>query len=246
MRFQSLAEVTPHPQELQIYRMLIALIGDDHLTDFNLSTIDWICVDSYFMHGNNSSASPFPCVKAYLMDHHEIEKKLKSLIQNPEEVISKVKFLKVKAHVDKNETVFQWLIDNKNKFVYNTIVYYLAQIIKLTVKFLHHLLTTQGDLFKSAKLSKAAKNKIRVRKIRIDSYKKLLRKPWLKSMKSRRSVTQGKKHRGISNLNQARALYREDSCTKKKTAPPRFGKLPAKSPFELDSEDEQDLELSRQ
>jgi len=151
MRFQSLAEITPSPQELEIYRMLIALIGDDHLADFNLNTIDWMCCDYNFMHGITSSVSPNPCVKAYLLDHHEIEKKLKSVIQNPEEVVSKVKFLKIKAHVDKNESVFQWLIDNKNKFVYNTIVYYLAQIIRLTVKFLHHLLTTQGDLFKSVK-----------------------------------------------------------------------------------------------
>jgi len=85
-----------------------------------------------------------------------------------------------------------------------------------------------------------------VRKIRMDSYKKLLRKPWLKSGKSFRSLTQKKKYRGISNLNEARALYRDDSCAKKKSAPPHFGKMPKKSPFELDSEDENDLELNKQ
>jgi len=207
MQFQSLAENTPTPQELQIYRMLIALLEKDNLLDFHLCTIDWVCIDSSFMNGNASNMGALPCVKRYLMDHHDIEQKLRAILQNPEDVVSKVKYLKLKAHVDKNETVFQWLDDHKKKFVYNTLVYYLAQIIKLTVTYLDHLIATQGDLFNSVKRPGAGYRKIRVRKMKqLDSYKKLLRKPWLlKSIKSIRCFNGRKKHRNISNLSQARA-----------------------------------------
>jgi len=240
LQFQALAEVTPSPQVLQVYRMLIALIGDNHLVDFFLNQIDWVSIDSCFMFGASTSKNSGVCVKNYLLDHENIETKLRAIIKNPEGVVPKVKFLKLKDFVMKNEKIFVWLDDNKNKFVYNKLVYYLAQIIKLTIILLEHLISIQGDLVEEKKT-----RKIRIRKMRHDSYKKLVRKSRRTIKKNNCSQTAQPYYNNISNLYHGRVKFMEEvNNNRKKSAPPLYAFI-EKNPFEIDS-DEADEELNKQ
>jgi len=253
LRFQALAEVTPSPQVLQVYRMLIALIGDTHLTDFFLTQIDWVSIDTFYMQGNGCGKNSSVCVKNYLLDHENIETKLRAIIRNPEKIVTKAKFVKMKNFLVKNEKIFKWLDDNKNGFVYNKLVYYLAQIIKLTIICLDHLVSIQGDLIEQEKKTK----KIRIRKMRIDSYKKLLRRPnRLDSVKllrrSRRNIrnktvskTTKIYYNNISNIYHGQFKFMEEvRNNRQKSMTPNYAFV-EKNPFEVES-DEADEELSKQ
>jgi len=241
LQFQALAEVTPSPQVLQVYRMLFALIGDNHLTDFHLTQIDWICIDTCFMRGNVSGKNSGVCVKKYLLDHENIETKLRAIIKNPQNVITKTKYNKLKNFLLRNEKIFQWLDDNKNSFVYNKLVYYLAQIIKLTIICLDHLISIEGDLADQIKSFK----KIRIRKVRHDSYKKLIRKSRRTIRKNICSHTTKTYYNNISNIYHGQFKYMEEvRNNRKKSLPPTYAFVD-KNVFEIDS-DEANEELCKQ
>lgn len=155
--------ITPSPQTMTVLRLLLALLGEDSYVDWTLHHMPWL----------NGHGDKTPDIQSALREHQVIEKKLRTLISNPEQAVTKIKLAKLKAFVQNNEPVFVWLDANKNKFVYNTIIWNFAQILKLIVRLLDWLLRSQGDLVKMVKESLF----VRVRTVRRwDSYKKLLKK----------------------------------------------------------------------
>jgi len=209
-QFLALAEVTPCPQVLQVYRMLFALIGESNITDYYLNQIDWVGIDSCYTYEHYCGKDSSICLKNFLLDHENIEKKLRDIIRNPEKVVPKEKFLKLQQFFVKNEKIFKWLDDNKNNFVYNKLVYYLAQIIKLTINLLDNLVKTQGDLIKSTKKFRP----LRIKKVRWDSYKRLLKKQTRAS-----TFNYKKKYSNISNIYHVKSKFHE---LQHKSAPPCY------------------------
>jgi len=109
-----------------------------------------------------------------------LKKKLRAVIQNPESAVPKAKFVALKDYIAKNEQLFLWFDDETNKFLYNELVYYLAQIIKLTITLVDKLATIEKELAKEKKTKRYV-----IKKIKWDSYKKIVKKP---TKKSRRVV----------------------------------------------------------
>jgi len=179
MQFTSLGQITPSPQVLVVFRMLFALIGDDNLVDFHLNSLPWVDIEHRSNNKNAKHSALYPSVKDYLLNHNDIESKLTEIMNNPEQTLTKMKVSKIKTFLVSHEHVFEWLEDNKNNFVYNSVVYYLAQIVKLTIRVLDHFVKTQGDLVKAVKNSVF----VRIKQVRWCSYKKLMKKKRVSSKK---------------------------------------------------------------
>jgi len=168
--------ITPCAQTVSVLRLLFALIGEDSYIDWTLHHMPWI----------NASNPGAPDIQTGLRDHFSVEEKLRKVIMKPEQLVSKTKLAKIKAFVQNNEKIFLWLDDNKNKFVYNTVIWNLAQIVVLTVRILDHFLRSQGCLMKVFKESMFVK----VRGVRKwDSYKKLLKRKTDKKSKQRKAMS---------------------------------------------------------
>jgi len=194
--------ITPTSQTMTILRLLFTLIGEDNYIDWTLHHMPWI----------NPSASFTPDLQTGLKDHISIEVKLRKIITNPEQIVTAIKLNKIKAFIQNNEEIFAWLDANKTKFVYNTVIWNFAQIIKLTVRILDHFIRTQGNLMKLVKESLFTK----VRGVRRwDSYKALLKKKTQSKLFKNRKI--------ISNLVMLSKKFVGDCQNKEEAYGPNHG-----------------------